>query len=128
MELARAKRALVLSKKKIQQIGQTRKGVVTELDARQAEGLEVNRYRIYAAYLKGLGKKIESENEHFVEISDVVRDKHEIAEASRISKETLQRLKQTQHAKYLQRSNRAEQKAADELVGLRKRPGVEDAP
>jgi len=122
MELARAKQALVLSEKKIQQIQQTRKGVMTDLDARQAERLEVSQYRIYIAYLKGLGEKIESENEHLAEIDREVRDKYETAEAKRISKETLQRVRQTQYTDYLQRSDRAVQKAAEELIALRKRP------
>jgi flagellar FliJ protein len=122
MELAKARQALVLSKKKIQQIQQARKGVMTDLDARQTEGLEVNRYRIYTAYLQGLGEKIESENEHLVEIGRMVKEKHETAEAARISKDTLQRVRETQYFHYLQGRDRTEQKAADELIALRKRP------
>ena len=123
MELAKARQALVLSKKKIQQIQQARKGVMTDLDARQTEGLEVNRYRIYTVYLQGLGEKIESENEHLVEIGRMVKEKHETAEAERISKDTLQRVRETQYFHYLQGRDRTEQKAADELIALRKRPG-----
>ena len=123
MELAKARQALVLSKKKIQQIQQARKGVMTDLDARQTEGLEVNRYRIYTAYLQGLGEKIESENEHLVQIGRMVKEKHETAEAERISKDTLQRVRETQYTHYLQGRDRTEQKAADELIALGKRPG-----
>jgi flagellar FliJ protein len=123
MELAKARQALVLSKKKIQQIQEARKGVMTDLDARQTEGLEVNRYRIYTAYLQGLGEKIESENEHLVQIGRMVKEKHETAEAERISKDTLQRVRETQYTHYLQGRDRAEQKAADELIALRRRPG-----
>jgi flagellar FliJ protein len=123
MELAKARQALVLSKKKIQQIQEARKGVMTDLDARQTEGLEVNRYRIYTAYLQGLGEKIESENEHLVQIGRMVKEKHETAEAERISKDTLQRVRETQYTHYLQGHDRTEQKAADELIALRKRPG-----
>jgi flagellar FliJ protein len=123
MELAKARRALVLSKKKIQQIERGRKGVMTDLDGRQTEGLEVNRYRIYTAYLQGLGEKIKSENEHLVEIGRMVKEKHETAETERISKDTLQRVRETQYTHYLQGRDRTEQKAADELIALRKRPG-----
>ncbi len=122
MELARARQALVLSKKKIQQIQQARKGVMTDLNARQTEGLEVNRYRIYAAYLQGLGEKIKSENEHLMGIGRMVKEKHETAEAERISKDTLQRVRETQYAHYLQGRDRTEQKAAEELIALRGRP------
>lgn len=122
MELARARQAFVLSKKKIQQIQQARKGVMTDLNARQTEGLEVNRYRIYAAYLQGLGEKIKSENEHLMGIGRMVKEKHETAEAERISKDTLQRVRETQYAHYLQGRDRTEQKAADELIALRGRP------
>ncbi len=122
MELARARQALVLSKKKIQQIQQARKGVMTDLNARQTEGLEVNRYRIYAAYLQGLGEKIKSENEHLMEIGRMVKEKYETAEAERISKDTLQRVRETQYTHYLQGRDRTEQKAADELIALRGRP------
>ena len=123
MELAKARQALVLSKKKIQQIQQARKGVMTDLDARQTEGLEVNRYRIYTAYLQGLGEKIASENEHLVEIGRMVKEKHETAEAERISKDTLQRVRETQYTHYLHGRDRTEQKTADDLIALRKRPG-----
>ncbi len=122
MELARARQAFVLSKKKIQQIQQARKGVMTDLNARQTEGLEVNRYRIYAAYLQGLGEKIKSENEHLMGIGRMVKEKHETAEAERISKDTLQRVRETQYAHYLQGRDRTEQKAAEELIALRGRP------
>ena len=123
MELAKARQALVLSKKKIQQIQQARKGVMTDLDARQTEGLEVNRYRIYTAYLQGLGEKIESENEHLVQIGRMVKEKHETSEAARVSKDTLQRVRETQYTHSLQGRDRTEQKTADELIALRKRPG-----
>jgi flagellar FliJ protein len=123
MELAKARQALVLSKKKIQQIQQARKGVMTDLNARQTEGLEVNRFRIYTAYLQGLGEKIESENEHLVEVGRMVKEKHETAEAERISKDTLQRVRETQYTHYLQGRDRTEQKTADELIALRRHPG-----
>jgi len=128
MELARARQALVLSEKKLEQIQQTRQGVMMDLDARQAERLEVNRYRIYRAYLKGLGAKIESEKEHLADIGREVRDKYETAEANRISRETLQWVRQTQYTDYLQISDRAEQKGAEELIALSKRSGVDDTP
>jgi flagellar biosynthesis chaperone FliJ len=128
MALARARHAVVLSEKKIQQIQQTRKGVITDLDARQAERLEVNRYRLYQAYLNGLGAKMASEKEHLTELAREVKDKHESAEASRISKETLNWVRQTQYTDYLQRSDRAEQKAAEELIALGKRRRVDDTP
>ncbi|MGD8758213.1 MAG: flagellar FliJ family protein [Deltaproteobacteria bacterium] len=128
MELARARRALVLSEKKLEQIQQTRQGVMMDLDARQAERLEVNRYRIYRAYLKGLGAEIETEKEHLADIGREVRDKYETAEANRISRETLQWVRQTQYTDYLQMSDRAEQKGAEELIALSKRSGVDDTP
>jgi flagellar biosynthesis chaperone FliJ len=99
-----------------------------DLDARQAERLEVNRYRIYRAYLKGLGAEIESEKEHLADIGREVRDKYETAEANRISRETLQWVRQTQYTDYLQMSDRAEQKDAEELIALSKRSGVDDTP
>ena len=128
MALARARHALVLSEKKIQQIQQIRKGVMTDLDARQAKRLEVNRYGIYRAYLNGLGAKMASEKELLAEIGRDVKDKYETAEAKRISKETLQWVRQTQYTDYLQSSDRAEQKAAEELVALGKRPGGDNTP
>lgn len=121
MDVAKAKRALIETTKRIRQIEQSRKATARELGNEEAQGIGVDYYRTYAAYLDRLRREIESENERLIEISKTVKEKHKAAEAERISKETLEWVKQTEYANYMQMVNRAEQKATDELVGLRRK-------
>ena len=120
IELARAKQDLFQTKKRIQEMQQSKKDAATELDSRQAEGMKASRYRIYTDYLQGLSDRIESENERLVGIGRTIKERHQAAETERIKKETLEWVRQSEYTKHVQRINRAEQKAADELVSLRR--------
>jgi flagellar FliJ protein len=126
IELARETQALIETKNRISEIEQTRLYAASELDGEQTEGIEVDRYRVFTAYLRGLRHEIESESERLIEIGKRIRKKQEAVKAETIKKKTLEWLKETEYSKYLEWVNRAEQKAADELVGLsRKAVGSE---
>ena len=118
--LARETQALVESEKRISEIEQARRCTVSELDSEQKQGIEVDRHLIFTAYLQGLRDEIESERERLVEIDKRIREKQEAAKVETMKKKTLEWIKQTQYSKHLQWINRAEQKAADELIGLKK--------
>jgi flagellar FliJ protein len=118
IELARETQALIETKNRISEIEQTRRYAASELDGKQKEGIEVDRYRVFTAYLRGLRHEIESESERLIEIGKRIREKQEAVKAETIKKKTLEWLKETEHSKYLEWVNRAEQKAADELVEL----------
>lgn len=118
--LARETQALVESEKRISEIEQARRCTVSELDSEQKQGIEVDRHLIFTAYLQGLHDEIESERERLVEIDKRIREKQEAAKVETMKKKTLEWIKQTQYSKYLKWINRAEQKAADELIGLKK--------
>ncbi|MBW1739599.1 MAG: flagellar export protein FliJ [Deltaproteobacteria bacterium] len=121
IELAREKQALIESKNRIREIKQARRNTARELDREQAQGIEVDRYRVFTGYLQGLLHEIESESERLVEIGVRIRQKQEAVKAETIKKKTLEWLKQTEYNKYLEWINRAEQKAADDLSGLRRK-------
>ena len=118
IELARETQALIETKNRISEIEQTRRYAASELDGEQTEGIEVDRYRVFTAYLRGLRHEIESESERLIEIGKRIRKKQEAVKAETIKKKTVEWLKETEYSKYLEWVNRAEQKAADELVGL----------
>lgn len=118
--LARETQALVESEKRISEIEQARRRTVSELDSEQKQGIEVDRHLIFTAYLQGLRDEIESERERLVEIDKRIREKQEAAKVETMKKKTLEWIKQTQYSKHLKWINRAEQKAADELIGLKK--------
>ncbi len=118
--LARETQALVESKNRISEIEQARRCTVSELDGEQKQGIEVDRHLIFTAYLQGLHDEIESERERLVEIDKRIREKQEAAKVETMKKKTLEWIKQTQYSKHLKWINRAEQKAADELIGLKK--------
>ncbi len=118
--LARETQALVESEKRISEIEQARRCTVSELDSEQKQGIEVDRHLIFTAYLQGLHDEIESERERLVEIDKRIREKQEAAKGETMKKKTLEWIKQTQYSKHLKWINRAEQKAADELIGLKK--------
>ncbi|NVM22125.1 MAG: flagellar export protein FliJ [Desulfobacterales bacterium] len=123
MEVARAKESLVQTKRKIQQIEQTRKDVSMDLDKQQTEGIGMEYFRLYAAYLGGLHRQMESEQELLVEIGKTIRETQKAAEAETVRKKTLEWIKQTEYTRYLQMLGRAEQKEADEIITLRQRFG-----
>jgi flagellar export protein FliJ len=118
MNVARAKQALIETTNRIRQIGNSRKAAQKELDSAQAEGIGVDRYRRYAAYLDRLHSEMESENERLIEAGKTIKEKQKIVEGERIKKDTFEWLKQREYEEYQQIVSRAEQKAADELVGL----------
>lgn len=118
--LARETQALVESEKRISEIEQARRCTVSELDSEQKQGIEVDRHLIFTAYLQGLHDEIESERERLVEIDKRIREKQEAVKVETMKKKTLEWIKQTQYSKHLKWINRAEQKAADELIGLKK--------
>ena len=118
--LARETQALVESKNRIYEIEQARRYTVSELDSEQKQGIEVDRHLIFTAYLQGLRDEIESERERLVEIDKRIREKQEAAKVETMKKKTLEWIKQIQYSKHLKWINRAEQKAADELIGLKK--------
>jgi flagellar FliJ protein len=118
--LARETQALVERKNRISEIEQARRCTVSELDSEQKQGIEVDRHLIFTAYLQGLHDEIESERERLVEIDKRIREKQEAAKVETMKKKTLEWIKQTQYSKHLKWINRAEQKAADELIGLKK--------
>ncbi len=121
MEVAKAKRALIETTKRIRQIGQSKQAAIRERDDEQAEGIGIDEFRIYSAYLDRLSREIETENERMVENSGTIKEKQKAAEAERMSKETLEKVKEIQHINYMQRLNRAEQKATDEIARLRRK-------
>lgn len=118
--LARETQAHVESKNRISEIEQAGRYTVSELDSEQKQGIEVDRHLIFTAYLQGLRDEIESERERLVEIDKRIREKQEAAKVETMKKKTLEWIKQIQYSKHLKWINRAEQKAADELIGLKK--------
>ena len=118
IELHRETQALIETKNRISELEQSRRYAAGELDGEQTEGIEVDRYRVFTAYLRGLRHEIESESERLIEIGKRIRKKQEAVKAETIKKKTVEWLKETEYSTYLEWVNRAEQKAADELVGL----------
>ena len=118
--LARETQALVESENRISEIEQARRYTASELDIEQKQGIEVDRHLVFTAYLQGLRDEIESERERLVEIDKRIREKQEAAKVETMKKKTLEWIKQIQYSKHLKWINRAEQKAADELIGLKK--------
>ncbi len=122
IDLAATKRKLIETTNKIQQIEQDRKTTAIEVDQRQAEGMAVRDFCTYAAYMERLYREEESGNEYLVEIENKIKEKQKVAEVERTRKKTLVRLKEIEYAEYSKKLELSEQKAADELLGLRRRP------
>ena len=58
IDLARETQALIETKNRISELEETRRSAAGDLDAEQKEGIEVDRYRGFAAYLQGLRDEI----------------------------------------------------------------------
>jgi flagellar FliJ protein len=121
IDLARETQALIETRNRISEIEETRRSAASDLDAEQKEGIEVDRYQVFAAYLQGLRDEIDSESGRLIEIGKKLREKQRVVKAETIKKKTLEWIKQNEYSKYLECMNRVEQKAADDLIGLRKK-------
>ena len=121
VDLAREIQALIETKNRISGIEEIRRNAASDLYGEQKEGMQVDRYRVFTAYLQGLRDDIDSESERLIEIGKRLREKQRVAKAETIKKKTLERIKQNEYSKYLEQMNRIEQKAADELTGLMKK-------
>ena len=121
IDLARETQALIETRNRISEIEETRRSAASDLDAEQKEGIEVDRYQVFAAYLQGLRDEIDSESGRLIEIGKKLREKQRVVKAEMIKKKTLEWIKQNEYTKYLECMNRLEQKAADDLIGLRKK-------
>ncbi len=120
MDLAKSKSALVQTEKRIKEMGQAHKDGARDLGFRETQGLDVGTHRIHTAYLQGLTDRIALENDRLVEIEKDIVEKQQAVEAQRIKKETLELIRQKEYDRYLIRIDKAQQKAADELVNLRR--------
>ena len=119
MELAKAKQFFVETKRKIQDLKRDRSGAIADLRAEEIRGIDICRHRIFMNFLRGLSAQISAENDRLIDIAATVKEKQEIFDKERIKKESLVLLRQKEHSKYIQEIDRAEQKAADELMSLR---------
>ena len=122
MELAKAKRLLLQTKNKIESLKRNRSDVTANLRSEETKGIDVSRHRLFTAYLRGVTAQIAIEKDRLVGMAATIKEKQHAFDAQRIKKESLVLLKQKKHADYLEAIDRAEQKAADELMSLRWRP------
>jgi flagellar FliJ protein len=119
MNLARAKQELAETQRAIQQIHERKRNVSLALDAEQSRGMAAGRYQVYKAYVDGLDTELVEKQEQQAKSAQQVSERHGLVEAERIKKESLEHLRAERKKAYLQMLERAEQKASDELVGLR---------
>jgi len=122
MELAEAKRSFFETTQRIKALQRTQHGAAVTLRNEESRGIDVVRHRIFSAYLQGLSDRISTQNDRLNEINAIVGEKQKAFEAERIRRESLELLRQNNHARYLKELGLAEQKAADELMSLRWRP------
>jgi flagellar export protein FliJ len=119
LELAKAKRTLVETKKRIKILERDRYDATAILRSEETQGIDVNRHRIFSAYLRGLSHQIVLENDRLEEIGKTIRERQRAFEAERIKRESLELLRKKEHARFLKEFEQAEQKAADELMSIR---------
>jgi flagellar export protein FliJ len=119
MELAGAKRSLFDAIQTMKALQYAREQGAVALRNEEAGGMDVARHRIFSAYLRGLNDRIAAQHDRLNEMKAMVGEKQKAFEAERIKRESLELLKQKKRARYLQELSLAEQKAADELTGLR---------
>jgi flagellar export protein FliJ len=122
MELAAAKRLLLQTRNIIETLERNRSDAETKLRSEETQGIDMNRHRLFSAYLRGVTAQIAEANDRLVEIAGTVSEKQQAFDAERIKRESLVLLKQKKYADYIEAINRADQKAADELMSLRWRP------
>jgi len=101
---------------KAQRLSRERVDVARECMQEGVKGLDVARYRIYQYYLHGLNGDIEKANISLKEGQQEVATKKAALINESVKKKALETLKDSQHRKFKEISEKAEQKALDEIA------------
>jgi len=102
--------------KEIGRLAQQRTEVAKQCNDEGIKGMDVARYQIFQAFLQALESDLEKTHIRLQEGQEQVREKEAVLKKASIKKKALESLKDMQHKKYMESSEREAQKVLDEIV------------
>ncbi len=116
IDLFNARNECIRREKEVKRLSEKRKKIAKSCRDEGLKGIDVPRYKIYQAYLYKIMHDLESAHTRLKEEKGNVVTKKAILANESIKKKTLETLKDLQHNKYIELSEREDQKILDEIV------------
>ena len=121
IDLFNARTECIRREKKVKRLSEKRKEIAKSCIDEGVKGIDVPRYKIYLAYLSKIEHDLESAHTLLKQEKENVITKETILTNESIKKKTLETLKDLKHNKYIELSQREDQKILDEMVITGKR-------
>jgi flagellar export protein FliJ len=116
IDLFNAKNECIRREKEVKRLSEKRKEIAKSCSDEGLKGIDVPRYKIYQAYLNKIKHDLESAHIRLKEEKENVATKKAILTNESIRQKTLETLKDLQHNKHIELSEREDQKILDEVV------------
>jgi len=116
IDLFNAKIKCIRREKKIKRLSEERKEIAKSCIDEGVKGIDVPRYKIYMAYLSKIEHDLESAHALLKQEKENVLTKKTILTNKSIKKKSLETLKELKHDRYIELSEREDQKVLDEIV------------
>jgi flagellar export protein FliJ len=116
IDLFNAKNECIRREKEVKRLYEKRKEIAKSCGEEGIKGIDVPRYKIYQAYLYKIMHDLELAHTCLKKEKENVTAKKTILANESIKKKTLEALKDSQYYKYLELSEREDQKTLDEIV------------
>jgi len=119
-DLSNAKKEYIGSEKEIERLAERRVEIARTCSEEGFKGIDVSLYEIYRSFMQGLEHDLERAHINLKKAEEKVKVQQAVLRKKSIKKKTLEVLRDLHLKRYLERLEREEQKAIDELVILRK--------
>jgi flagellar export protein FliJ len=124
IELFKAKNEYIRREKQVKRLSEKRQELSKSCIEEGVKGIDVPRYRIFQAYLYKIERELESAHSLLEQEKENVITQKTILKNESIKEKSLDTLKSIKHNKYVELSERQDQKVLDEIVisGRGRRP------
>jgi len=116
IDLFNARNECVRREKEVKRLSEKRKEIAKSCSDEGVKGIDVPKYKIYQAYLYKIMHDLESAHTRLKQEKENVITKKAVLANESIKKKTLETLKDLQHNKHIDLSEREDQKILDEIV------------
>ena len=116
IDLFNARNECIRREKEVKRLSKKRIEIAKDCITEGFKGMNVPRYKIYQAYLYKIDNDLELAHISLTQEKENVITKEAILKNESIKKKTLETLKDMQHKKYMELSEREDQKVLDEIV------------
>ena len=116
VDLSNARYECKIRVKEIERLAQQRIEVAKQCSDEGIKGIDVARYQIFQTFLQKLESDLEKAHIRLQEGQEQVMEKEAVLKKASIKKKALESLKDLQHKKYIESSEREAQKVLDEIV------------